>query len=82
MYDLTVLNSIQQMNSMEHLGLEPSDNEISKAAKQARAGKACGDLGIPAEFWHALESDVSSRDPLPEYILECWRAAAQASWTF
>jgi hypothetical protein len=39
-YDSTVLSSIRQRDSMEHLDLEPSDEEISKAVKHAKAGKA------------------------------------------
>ena len=55
MYDATVLNSIRQRDSMEHLDLELSD-------MHTQAGKACGDSGIRADFWHALESDVHSRE--------------------
>ena len=50
-----VLNSIAQKKIRHELDDIPDNGEIAEAIFQAKHDRACGDSGIAAEFWQALD---------------------------
>ena len=70
--EFDIIKEIRQRNILHCLDDIPTDDEIKKAVFHAKHGKACGDSGIAAEFWQALESRSDTSKLLHEYINDCW----------
>mmetsp|Transcript_37796 Transcript_37796/g.100417 ORF Transcript_37796/g.100417 Transcript_37796/m.100417 type:complete len:178 (-) Transcript_37796:273-806(-) len=76
-----VIAEIRQRRTRHSLDAVPSDDEITNAVLHAKHGKACGDSGIAAEFWQALEERPGTSQLLHEYIVDCWTSCmCSADW--
>ena len=50
--------------------------EVTKAASQMKSNRACGDDGVPAEFWDAvLKVGRPGADWLVEFCRQCWTSS-------
>jgi exonuclease III len=75
-FDQNIIDNIKLRPLRAELDKMPTDKELRKAVTKLKNGKACGDDGIPAEYYKALETDNDNWKSFTAAIEEIWKSGS------